>query len=61
LVADGKDAVIIKDLAGVRHTIAVKDISSRKKSEKSLMPEASALGLSDQELADVAEFLMTVR
>ena len=41
LVADGKDAVVIKDLAGIHHTIPVQNISSRKKSEKSLMPEAS--------------------
>ncbi|HKZ38702.1 MAG TPA: PVC-type heme-binding CxxCH protein, partial [Chryseolinea sp.] len=61
LVADGKDAVMIKDLAGVNHTIPVQNISLRKKSAKSLMPEASVLGLSDQELADVAEFLITVK
>jgi putative heme-binding domain-containing protein len=61
LVADGKDAVVIKDLAGVNHTIPVQNISLRKKSEKSLMPEASVLGLSDQELADVTEFLITVK
>ena len=57
LVADGKDAVVIKDLTGTRHVIQARDIVSRKKPEKSLMPEASALGLSDQELADVVGFL----
>ncbi len=61
LIADGKDAVIIKDLSGVRHTIPVQNISFRKKSEESVMPEASSLGLSEQELADVAEFLMKVK
>jgi putative heme-binding domain-containing protein len=59
LIADGKDAVILKDLSGIRYTIPVQNISSRKKSEKSIMPEASSLGLSEQELADVVAFLMT--
>ena len=56
-----KKLVVIKDLSGTRHVIQVKDIVSRKKSEKSLMPEASALGLSDQELADVVGFLNNLK
>jgi putative membrane-bound dehydrogenase-like protein len=61
LIADGKDAVIIKDLSGVRHTIPVQNISFRKKSANSVMPDASSLDLSEQDLADVAEFLMKVK
>ena len=61
LVADGKEAVVIKDLSGTRHVIQVKDIVSRRKLEKSLMPGASALGLNDQELADVVGFLNNVK
>ena len=61
LVADGKETIVIKDLSGTRQVIQVKDILSRKKSEKSLMPEASALGLNDQELADVAGFLNNLK
>jgi putative membrane-bound dehydrogenase-like protein len=61
LVADGKDVIVVKDLGGDRHTIPVKDIVSRQKSEKSLMPEASALGLSDQDLVDVVGFLNSFR
>ena len=61
LVADGKEAVVIKDLSGTRRAVQVKDIVSRKKSEKSLMPEASALGLDDQALADVAGFLNNLK
>jgi hypothetical protein len=60
-VADGKETIVIKDLSGTRQVIQVKDILSRKKSEKSLMPEASALGLNDQELADVAGFLNNLK
>ena len=61
LVADGKEAVVIKDLSGTRHAIQVKDILSRQKSEKSLMPEASNLALNDQELADVVGFLNNLK
>ena len=61
LVADGKEAVVIKDLSGTRHVIQVKDIVSRQKLEKSLMPGASTLALSDQELADVVSFLNNLK
>lgn len=60
LVADGKEVIVVKDLNGARHTIPLRDIVFRQKSEKSLMPEASALGLSDQELVDVVGFLTSV-
>ena len=61
LVADGKEAVVIKDLSGTRHVIQVKDIVSRQKLEKSLMPGASTLALNDQELADVVSFLNNLK
>jgi putative heme-binding domain-containing protein len=61
LVADGKEAVVVKDLSGTRHAIQAKDILSRQKSEKSLMPEASGLALNDQELADVVGFLNSLK
>ena len=61
LVADGKEAVVIKDLSGARHVIQVKDIASRQKSEKSLMPEASGLALNNQELADVVGYLNNLK
>lgn len=61
LVSDGKNAVIIKDLSGNQHPIPVVKISLRKKLEKSVMPGASSLDLTEQELADVSEFLMQVK
>ncbi len=61
LVADGKETIVIKDLNGVRRIIPVSEVSSRHKSEKSLMPDASSLGLSDQDLADVVGFLNNVK
>lgn len=61
LVADGDKAIVIKDLAGTKHTIAIDRITSRKKQEKSLMPEPSTLSLSEQDLADLSEYLMTIQ
>jgi putative membrane-bound dehydrogenase-like protein len=61
LVADGAQTVTIKDLAGKNHVIETAKISSRKKQEGSLMPSPVALGLSDQDLADLSEYLLTVK
>ena len=61
LIADGAQAVVIKDLSGVKHTIATTSIASRKKQTNSLMPEPSSFGLTDQNLADIAEYLMTLK
>ena len=60
LVADGPQTVTIKDLAGKNHVIETAQIRSRKKQEGSLMPSPVALGLSDQDLADLSEYLLTV-
>jgi putative heme-binding domain-containing protein len=61
LVADGANAVVIKDLSGAKHTIAASKITSRKKQDKSLMPEPSSLAMSEKNLADLSEYLMTIR
>lgn len=60
LVGDSDKAVLIKDVAGKIRTIATSDITSRQKAEKSLMPDASSLDMSDQELADVAAYLTSL-
>lgn len=60
LVADGTQTVVIKDLSGAKHTIPTATITSRKKQTSSLMPEPSSLGLTDQNLADIVEYLMVM-
>ena len=60
LVGDSEKAVLIKDVAGKIRTIATSEIKSRLKAEKSLMPDASSLTMSDQELADVVAYLMNL-
>lgn len=61
LVADGEKTIVIKDIAGNKHVVAAGDVSSRKKQENSLMPEPSSLGLTGQNLADLSEYLMTLK
>jgi putative heme-binding domain-containing protein len=60
LLADAEKTVTIRDLAGKNHVIETSRIRSRKKQERSLMPSPAALGLSEQDLAGLAEYLMTV-
>ena len=58
LIADGRQTITVKDLTGKNHVIETAGIRLRKKQEGSLMPSAESLGLSEQELADVSEYLM---
>ena len=59
LIADGTEAVVLKDLSGTLHTIPVNQVKSRQRAEKSLMPNAAGLGLNKQDLADITGFLLT--
>jgi len=56
LLSEG-EAVVIKDLAGERHTIRTGDILKKSVMNTSLMPDPLTLGLGEQELADVATYL----
>ena len=58
LISENKQALTIKDVAGQQHTIATEKISSRQKQNKSLMPEPAVAGMSEQDLADVAGYLL---
>lgn len=59
LVSENKQTIAIKDVTGQLHTIPVDNITTRKKQEKSLMPEPIVAGMSEQQLADVAAYLLT--
>lgn len=56
LLSDG-DVVVVKDTQGARHALKKDEIVARRKQSASLMPDGVALGLSDQELADLLAFL----
>ena len=61
IVADGDQTLVVKDINGKKHVIPAKNVSSRKKQENSLMPEPASLGLTEQNLADVTEYIMTLK
>jgi len=57
LISENQHSIVIKDIAGQKHTIDVNKITSKKKQEKSLMPDPATNGLTEQNLADVLAFL----
>lgn len=57
LLADGK-TMVLKDLAGQQHVIPAEEVRSKRQLPGSLMPAATALGLNEQDLADVIAFLL---
>jgi putative membrane-bound dehydrogenase-like protein len=60
VVADGQQAVVVKDITGKKWTLDNTLITSRKKQTNSLMPEPGELGLGSQQLADIATYLLTL-
>ena len=61
LISENKQSIVIKDISGVQHVIAQNKISSKKKQEKSLMPEPSTTGLTEKNLADIAAYLLLIK
>jgi putative heme-binding domain-containing protein len=57
LISENKNNVVLKDIAGKKHVIPVSQISVKQKQNKSLMPDPIANGLSENDLANIAEFL----
>ena len=58
LQSENKQAIVIKDISGLQHTIAVNKIASKKKQAQSLMPDPENNGLTEQNLADIAAYLL---
>jgi putative membrane-bound dehydrogenase-like protein len=61
LISKNNKAIVIKDVAGQKHVIPMDKVSSSEKQNKSLMPDPTANGMSEQELADVATYLLTLQ
>ena len=59
LLSEG-NTTVIKDIAGNQHAIKTTDIESRQQMSTSIMPDAAALGLSDQDLADLTSYLLSL-
>jgi putative membrane-bound dehydrogenase-like protein len=60
LLADGK-TLLLKDATGKRHSIPKDNIKSREKMTKSLMPDPGSMGMSGDDLANVAEYLLGMK
>ncbi|WP_338873981.1 PVC-type heme-binding CxxCH protein [Spirosoma sp. SC4-14] len=58
LVSDGEQSVVIKGIKGQKHTIPADQVSSRRQYKTSLMPDPRAMGLTNQQLADLTAFLL---
>ena len=61
LVSENKQSVVIKDIAGNKHVIAQDKISSKKKQEKSLMPDPTTTGVTEKNLADITAYLLSAK
>lgn len=59
LQADG-EAVIIRETSGRNHVINARDIASRKQFTTSIMPDPNVLAISEKDLADISEYLMSI-
>lgn len=60
LISDNDQYMTIRDIAGKNIQVKKSSIDSSKKQDKSLMPEPSQLGLSEQNLADIVNYLKQV-
>jgi putative heme-binding domain-containing protein len=61
LVSKTEQGVTIKDAKGIERMIPAGDLDELQKQEKSLMPENLQELISEQELIDVVEYLMSLR
>lgn len=61
LVADSPESLTLRDLTGKNRVLRTETIASRVKQENSLMPAPNVLGLDEQELADIAAYLMALK
>ena len=61
IVAENDQSITVKDLAGKSSTILMSSITSRSKQSKSLMPDPASLALTEQNLVDVMEYLLTLK
>ncbi len=58
LVSDSDQSVVIKGIKGYKHTIPTEQVFSRRQYKSSLMPDPAAMGLNNQQLADLTAFLL---
>ncbi len=54
---EASEKVVIRDIAAQERTIATSDITKREKSDRSMMPEGLAAGMSVKDLASLLDYL----
>ncbi len=59
LLSEG-ETTILKDATGKQHVIKTNEIESQKVLQTSIMPDPITLGLNEQGLADIANYLLTL-
>lgn len=57
LLSENQRSIVIKDIGGQKHVVDKKKITSRKKQDKSLMPDPVSNNLTEKEITDVVGFL----
>ncbi|MEX2592874.1 MAG: PVC-type heme-binding CxxCH protein [Anditalea sp.] len=60
LQADG-ETVVLKGMNEEEYNIKATDIASRKQFSTSIMPDPAALGIGEEELANLSEYLLTLK
>ena len=60
LVADGK-IIVIKDLSGKKHSIPALSVVKKKKQGSSIMPNAVALALTEEDLTHLTRYLLELK
>lgn len=60
LQSDG-ETLGIKAIGGQLYSVKASEVASRKQFATSIMPDPSALGLSEQDLANISEYLLTLK
>ncbi|MBO9151365.1 PVC-type heme-binding CxxCH protein [Chitinophaga sp. GCM10012297] len=58
LVSENERSIVVKDIGGQKHVVDKKKVISRKKQEKSLMPDPVSNHLSEEDIADVVGYLI---
>lgn len=61
LISENKQTLVLKDVSGNKHMIAQKVISSKVKQQKSLMPEPANTNLTEQNIADISTYLLSLK
>ena len=61
IVEETPEAIVLRDAEGRDTRVAKRDIESRTRSEKSLMPEDLVVQFSEDDLVDLVEYLLTLR